>query len=106
MDDASEGANAEENEETKEARLALPLDFKASFDGWRKKFMDEDELPKVGCKPDRPVKGAAHKMVPVEETRRMLRGLSIGAQEVADVECGAEAECADVVPKDADYSKF
>ena len=68
--------------------------------------MDEDELPKVGCKPDRPVKGAAHKMVTVEESRKMLLGLSIGAHEAADAECGAEAECADVVPKDADYSKF
>ena len=62
VDDASEGASAEEIETMQEARRALPLDFKASADVWWKQFLDEDVLPKV---------------VPVEETREMLsRSLS------------------------------
>ena len=116
VDDASEGASAEEIEAMKEARLALPLDFKASTDAWWKQFMDDDELPKVGCKLDRTVKIDAHKLVPVEETREILRGLHIGAHEEGrkaetgpvfeherfnDNVCGAEVECAGVMPRGA-----
>ena len=58
--------------------------------------MDDDELPKVGCKPNRPVKVAAHKLVPIEETRRIMCGLHVGTH---GAEGGAEAECAKVVQR-------
>jgi hypothetical protein len=98
VDDASEGANAEEIEEMKEAKLALPLDFKASADKWWQLFMDDEEQPK--------------KVVPVEETRQMLRGMSIHPHDTAEAECGAEAEGSVVmssvdqqIEKDAAYSR-
>ena len=96
VDEPSEGADA-----GIVARFAGPLDLKATADEWWELFMDDDELPKVGCKPDRPVKVAAHKLVPVEETRRMMRGLHIGTHDADDAECGAEAECAEVLQRGA-----
>jgi hypothetical protein len=79
--DASEGANAEEIEAIEEARFALPLDFEVLADTWQEHFMDDDGLRKVQCKPNRPAKIVVHKLVSVEETREMLRGLSIGTHE-------------------------
>ena len=125
VDGPSEGTNAEGIEVMKKARLAVPLDLetaadeqssnrerhcsllpvpldrKATADEWWTQFMDEDELPTVGCKPTRPVKVAAHKLVLVEETRKMMRGLHIGTHDAADAECGAGAECTEVMPRGA-----
>ena len=64
-------------------------------EAWWKKFLEEEGMPKEGCKlaylepADMPVKVAAHKVVSVEETTVMLRDLGIGA----------EAECSEVVPR-------
>ena len=80
----------------------MPVEFKAAADTWWEGFMDDKEMPKVGCKPDRPVKVATHKLVPVEETRMMLRGMSIGTHEAADAECSAKAEGIEVLEEKGD----
>ena len=98
-DKTSEGADAEKI--VAGCAPAGPLDLKATTDEWWELFMDDDELSKVGYKHDRPVKVAAHKLVPVEETRRMMRGLHIGTHDADDAECGAEAECAEVLQRGA-----
>ena len=86
MDDSTGGANAKEIEAMKELTVSLPVEFKAAADTWWEGFMDDEEMPKVGCKPVIPVEVATQKLVPVEVLEVVVKRSEIHSKVAASAQ--------------------